>query len=122
MSSGVISSSRRKAWATTTAPLLTCGGQSPDPIRRYKYKGDRSVRRRWIRTAGVFAVLLLVVVPAAGQNKAAAKKAAPAPRTPDGKPDLSGVWDHPFVVDMSKDSTSDRCGAAIRGCSQKGPG
>ena len=25
------------------------------------------------------------------------------PRLPDGKPDLSGVWDHPFVPDMEKD-------------------
>ena len=28
----------------------------------------------------------------------------------DGKPDLSGVWDHPFVGDMSK-SGRDQVGA-----------
>jgi hypothetical protein len=84
------------------------------------------VRNRFINSiAGVsiigVAALFVTLLPAAGQTKPAGK-AAPAPRTLDGKPDLSGVWDHPFVVDMSKDSTSDRCGAAIRGCSQKGPG
>ena len=44
------------------------------------------------------------------------------PRMPDGKPDLSGLWDHPFVIDMSKDARNDNCGARVKGCSQKGPG
>ncbi len=43
------------------------------------------------------------------------------PRAPDGKPDLSGLWDHPFVIDMSKDGRNDACGAELKGCSQKGP-
>lgn len=38
-----------------------------------------------------------------------AKSAGPAPRTPDGKPDLSGLWQRPYVPDMSK-STKDQVG------------
>src|SRR5207245_1438596 len=41
--------------------------------------------------AMLFAVLL-----AAG----AAAQAADIPRLPDGKPDLNGVWERPFVPDM----------------------
>jgi hypothetical protein len=75
-----------------------------------------------LTTAALIVSLFFVTIPAAGQAKQAAKTPTPARRTADGKPDLTGVWDHPFVVDMSKDSTSDRCGASLRGCSQKGPG
>ena len=32
----------------------------------------------------------------------------PAPRTPAGKPDLSGVWDHPYVPDMTKTARDQR--------------
>jgi hypothetical protein len=53
---------------------------------------------------------------------AVAATAATIPRMPDGKPDLSGIWDHPFVIDMSKDGRNDNCGARVKGCSQKGPG
>jgi hypothetical protein len=31
----------------------------------------------------------------------------PIPHTLDGKPDLSGLWDHPFVIDMGKDGRND---------------
>jgi hypothetical protein len=53
---------------------------------------------------------------------AAGVPAGAQPRMPDGKPDLSGLWDHPFVIDMSKDARNDNCGARVKGCSQKGPG
>ena len=56
---------------------------------------------RWVTTActltGLIAVLSLVAAPAAGQGQAtgaktAASKAASAPRTPWGDPDLQGTW------------------------------
>jgi len=34
---------------------------------------------------------------------ALAQSGAAIPRTPDGKPNLRGVWDHPYVPDMTKD-------------------
>jgi len=69
----------------------------------------------------VFVVISAFASFAAAQNRRPAGN-PPVPRLPNGKPDLSGVWDHPFVIDMSKDAQGDACGAAVKGCSQKGPG
>ena len=56
----------------------------------------------------VIAVLLLAAVPFVGQTPApAAKKATvtksyTAPRTPDGKPDLQGVWNSATLTPLTR--------------------
>jgi hypothetical protein len=68
----------------------------------------------FLTTAGaVFVTFLLSSpVPAKAQTSAGKTQTSSAPRLPNGKPDFNGVWDHPFVPDMSKDV----------GTAQKGPG
>ncbi len=60
---------------------------------------------------------ICIVLPLSAQTKAK----PPVPKLANGKPDLSGVWDHPFVIDMAQSSRNDSCGAQLRGCSYKGP-
>ena len=61
--------------------------------------------------AAVAGLSLVVTVPAAGQPRAASSTAYVAPRTPDGQPDLQGIWqtmnaaawniqDHPAARDI----------------------
>ena len=50
---------------------------------------------------------------------AAACLAQSVPRLPNGKPDFSGVWDHPRVSDVSKDYKG-RCAGGTDGCSSIG--
>ena len=67
------------------------------------------MRIQMIASATVLAALSLAAVPLVaqtGSGPAAAKApqtpAGPAPRTPDGKPLLSGIWDVPYTPDMSR--------------------
>src|ERR1700753_1813139 len=53
------------------------------------------------------AVLALSPGPALAQAKYTPPTGS-TPRTADGKPDLSGVWQHPFVQDMTKNGANQK--------------
>jgi hypothetical protein len=58
-------------------------------------------------------ILLLAALTAGllcGQTSGQTK---PIPRMPDGKPDLNGIWDHPYVPDMTKDGPNQKGAGAL---------
>ena len=61
-----------------------------------------------LASRGVLAVLIavgsLAVVPVAGQAQSTAAKAKTAPRTPDGHPDLQGIWNYATMVPFERPS------------------
>jgi hypothetical protein len=63
------------------------------------------------------ALLAVVAVSIAAQSGAG----KPVPRLPNGKPDFTGVWDHPRVADISKDANG-RCAGETAGCKNTGAG
>src|SRR5262249_36450444 len=69
--------------------------------------------------AGGALAALVILTPAAAQTKGKESPSKPAPKLSNGKPDLTGVWDHPRVGDMSKDVRG-RCAGNTPGCSSIG--
>src|SRR5439155_26571025 len=66
-------------------------------------KGDFQMKIRFgglIVIAFVIVTTFLLIPPAAMPQSAASKD---IPRLPNGKPDFSGVWDHPRVLDVTRD-------------------
>jgi len=67
----------------------------------------------WMVTVAAAAgTLILAPLPCPAQ-KAPSATTGGIPRMPDGKPDLSGVWEAPFVHDMSKSGKNQEGGGAL---------
>jgi len=62
-------------------------------------------------TAAMVTLTCLAATSALGQS--ATSRTQDVARMPNGKPDFSGVWDHPRVVDVTRDGNA--CGGGTRG-------
>ena len=78
--------------------------------RTVSFEETRAMMRRRMWTNGTIiavaaaAALWLIPAGAAQQPRAGAAQNAPTPRTPDGKPDLSGVWVGTAAGDLKPDA------------------
>jgi hypothetical protein len=98
-------------------------------LRPSRVVGGKVLQRRFFKMRNRFGIAMLMGIsfmlagilagPAAAQTGEAKGSGAnkPAPRLPNGKPDLSGVWDHPRVGDFSKDAKG--CVGMTPGCTAK---
>lgn len=70
--------------------------------------------------ASLFKLAALAVVTFLARQPAAAESADPSiSRLANGKPDLSGVWDHPRTADLTR--ATDECGSITKGCKHVPP-
>src|SRR5262245_12068835 len=76
-------------------------------------RGDREMRMLWMPVMAVVAGTLIIGSISARAQRAGRtpSPARPAPRIPNGRPDRNGVWERPYVPDMTR-TAKDQVGTA----------